>query len=47
MWKKDKKSKIMTGILTVVLLILTALAFIAERGAWFDLPLGLLLSLLS
>ena len=29
MWKKDKKSKIMTGILTVVLLILTALAFIA------------------
>ena len=47
MWKKDKKSKIMTGILTVVLLILTALAFIAERGAWFDLPLGLLLSLLA
>ena len=37
----------MTGILTVVLLILTALAFIAERGAWFDLPLGLLLSLLA
>ena len=37
----------MAGILTTVLLILTVLAFIAERGAWYDLPLGLLLSLLA
>lgn len=47
MWKQDKKSKVMASILTMLLLIFTVLAFIAERGEWYDLPLGILLSLLA